>query len=149
MDNTQLINGLNKLLTKNYDSEQGFKKACENVQIPNLKSYFTGRSQKRNEFGHEIKVEIQSLGGTPDKGTSVTSDMHRAWIDFRSVLNMDNEEAILEECERGEESCLAEYDEFLRTYSAMPMSTRNKIQNQRNIIANTLRNVERLEKTYA
>jgi len=86
MDNLRITNKLNDLLQKNYDSEMGFKKAAENIESTNIKSYFNGRAEKRYAFGHELKAEIKSLGGTPEKGTSMTGDLHRAWIDFRRTL---------------------------------------------------------------
>ena len=142
--NSEIIEGLNDLLTKNYDSEAGYKNALENTESLNLKAFFRTRADQRYEFGHEIKELIKSLGGTPQKGTSLAGDVHRVWIDFKTALSFEKEESILEECERGEEYCLEEYDEFLSEHT-LPSDVRNVIVDQRNKVANSIKRVEELE----
>jgi uncharacterized protein (TIGR02284 family) len=144
---SELIEGLNGLLTKNYDAEAGYKEAAENTGSPILTNFFKEKAAQRYQFGHEIKLEIKSLGGKPDKGTSLIGDAHRTWINFKSALAFNTEEAILEECERGEKASVEEYDNFLTKHD-MPASTRNIVLNQRNKINQSLRRVEVLENHY-
>lgn len=142
--NSEIVEGLNDLLEKNYDAEAGYKNALENTESPRLKAFFISKADQRYEFGHQIKAEIKKLGGTPDKGTSITGDLHRAWIDFKTALSFNDDESILEECERGEEACLEEYNEFL-TENTLSADLRNVINKQRNGVAATLRSVDALE----
>jgi uncharacterized protein (TIGR02284 family) len=146
-DHSKAIEALNHLLTRNYDSEQGYKQAADQVNDAQLKSWFTEKSKQRYDFGHEIKQELSTLGGTPDKGTSLKGDIHRTWLNVKSALSLDTTEAILEECERGEEAFVESYDEALKD-TTLPASTRSLLIRQRNQAAATLARVEQLEEIH-
>ncbi len=147
MNKEQLINGLNALLTRNYDSEKGYQTAKDNVENISLEAFFNQKIAQRYQFGHEIKDLLSMLGGKPDKGTSITGDLHRGWMNLKGVLSMNTAEEILEEVERGEETCLEDYDTFLRE-NEMPVEVRQVISRQRNYIAKTLNRIEQLEDIY-
>jgi uncharacterized protein (TIGR02284 family) len=140
MDNQQSIECLNDLLTKAYDAEQGFKQAADRAQNhhPELARFFTKQSDQRLSFGHEIKQLIAQYGGVPDKGSSMAAKAHQVWITVKDALTPDhNGEAILEECVRGEEAALAEYDEKLKC-TDLQQDVRNLITQQRAAIASSL-----------
>jgi len=147
LDNEALIEGLNDLLTKNYDAENGYQQALEKTKSAKLKIFFGDRATQRLRFGKELKEIIQSLGGVPDKGTSFIGDLHRRWIDFRTALSSDTEELIIEECERGEEASLEAYNKFLEKY-ALPVNLHQKIAAQRNMIKKALYKLDVYEEQY-
>jgi len=144
MDNQKIIEGLNDLLTKNYDSERGYKNASSKTDNPALAAFFRSSASSRYSFGHQIKDHISSLGGKPDKGTSVAGDLHNAWINFKTALSFDKEESMLEAIETGEEACLKDYKEFL-DMDGVPANIRNTIERQKNQISYALNKVDRLE----
>ena len=137
-------NKLNDLLEKTYDAEKGFKKAAENVDHAGLKNYFNQKAQERYEFGHELKQEINAFGQEVDKGGSLTGNAHRAWMDVKAFLSLDNEESMLEEAIRGEKSAVSEYDEVL-SETSLPQSTQNILLKQKNSIESGLSTIKRLE----
>lgn len=147
MNTQEVIKGLNNLLARNYDAEAGYKQVKENVDSPRLSSLFKDRAEQRYQFGHEIKNLIREMGGTPDKGTSMKGDIHRGWINFRSLIANNDESAMLEECERGEKSSLESYDSFLNETNP-PHDVKNAIKQQRNKILGSLTRVEQLEEIY-
>ncbi len=136
---------LNSLLEKNYDAEKGYKKAAEHVKNERLKKFFTERAKERYDFGHELKSEIQNFGEKPDKGTSLKADAHRSWINFKSSLTGDKDEAVLEEAVRGEKAAVDEYEEVLKSPD-IPASTGNILMKQKNAIVASLNEVKTLEK---
>ena len=138
---------LNDLLEKNYDSEKGFRNAADDVKDTRLKEFFKGKAQQRYEFGHELKSEIKNFGETPEKGTSVKGDAHRTWMDLKSKLSSDNEEAILEETIRGEKAAVEDYNKAIKEYE-FPPSTANILMKQRNSIERTLNEVKELENAF-
>lgn len=148
MNNKEVIKCLNELLTKNYDSEKGYKTAAENVRDPKLISMFNRYGKQRYDFGHAIKNEIKLIGGEPDKGTSFTGDVHRAWMDFKIAFTDDNKEQMLAECVRGEKACLEDYNDKLDKI-AMPASTRNMIIGQRDAVLDAFNTMEYLEEAEA
>ena len=135
---------LNELLEKNYDAEKGYKLAAEKVKNSRLKSYFESRAKDRYDFGHELKSEIANFGGTPDKGTSVAGDIHRGWINLKTSLSGDKDEAVLEEAIRGEKASVEEYEEVLNE-SEIPASTANILMKQKNSITSALEEVKTME----
>lgn len=140
----EIAKKLNTLLEKNYDAEAGYKKAAEDVKNPTLKTYFQSRAKDRYDFGHELKDEIRSFGKEPDKGTSLTGDLHRAWMDLKSAFSSDKEEAILEEAIRGEKAAVKDYNEIINDRE-VPPSTSNILIKQRNSVEEALIKAEALE----
>ena len=135
---------LNNLLTKNYDAEAGFKKAAELTENPQLKQFFDRQAQNRYNFGHEMKQEIEAVGGTPDKGTSFTADAHRAWMGIKDAFTTNTPEAILEEVVKGETANLSEYRDIVSD-STLPPTTQNIIQKQVVSISDALQNAKNFE----
>ncbi|MBA80289.1 MULTISPECIES: PA2169 family four-helix-bundle protein [unclassified Leeuwenhoekiella] len=135
---------LNELLEKNYDAEAGYKKAAEKVNNASLKSYLLSRAQDRYDFGHELKAELKSFGQEPDKGTSLAGDAHRLWMDLKTAVSSDKDEAVLEEAIRGEKSALEEYNEILDD-SSLPTSTETILATQRNSVKTALNEAKALE----
>ncbi|WAC19057.1 PA2169 family four-helix-bundle protein [Luteolibacter sp. SL250] len=148
METKNVIENLNDLLTKAYDAEEGFKKAAERAEgLPALQSFFRNQSDMRLQFGHELKQAISQYGGTPDKGSSTTAKLHQVWISVKDALTPnDDGEAILEECIRGEEAALADYEEKLQ-HADLPSDIQSLLSNQRTAIASSLATVRAKEKT--
>src|SRR6187551_1888435 len=96
------------------DGQEGFKQAAEAVNDPKLKSLFLDYSQQRSRFAAELQSEARRHGETePETSSSATGAMHRGWINLKSAITGGDEHAILAECERGEDSAVAEYKKAL------------------------------------
>jgi uncharacterized protein (TIGR02284 family) len=147
MNNDKIIDGLNSLLAKNYDSERGYKNAASKTENPTLQAFYKNKASQRYTFGHQIKNHILELGGSPDKGTSILGDMHNAWIDFKTALSFDKEESMLEAIETGEEACCRDYEDFLEMDN-IPSNIRNTISHQKMQVKNALRKVEVFEEQF-
>lgn len=130
----EISNKLNELLIKNYDAEKGYMNAAENVDSPTLKIFFKRRATERSEFAKELRIEILQYGEIPEKTGSFEGTMHRNWMTLKSLFSTNDEEAILEEAIRGEESSLEEYDDIMKdrnlppTIDSMLLKQRNAIQ---------------------
>jgi len=140
----KLGNKLNDLLEKTYDAEKGFKKAVENTENDYLKGFFERKAQQRHDFGHELKIEIKSFGQEVDKGDSMTSKAHRAWMDVKAMFSSDSEEAMLEEAIRGEKAAVEEYNDVLKE-TTLPSSTELLLKKQKNAIEVGFNNIRTLE----
>lgn len=135
---------LNDLLEKTYDAEKGFKKAAEKVDNIALKSYFKQKAQERYDFGHELKSELISYNQEIDKGGSLAGDAHRAWMDIKALFSSEDEESMLEEAIRGEKFAINEYSEVINK-TALPLSTKSILENQKSKIENGLSRIKTLE----
>ena len=148
MDNKAIIDAINDLITVNYDGERGYKEAAGDVTDARLKSWFREYAQQRYDFGHELKGELSQLGGTPDKGTSLASDIHRIFIDLKSAIAGNDEKAVINECIRGEENAIERYDKVLK-HEALPASARTVVSRQRNQIQAALGKMQDLKTAFA
>jgi len=139
-----LVSNLQGLLEKNYDAEKGFKNALENANDPRLKSYLKQQAAQRARFATELDHEIRSLNETPKESGSVTGTLHRTWMDVKNVFSGDNDEAVLEECIRGEKASVNAYQETLKENN-FPPAIAGALERQASEIKETLSSVKRLE----
>lgn len=142
--NKELAGVLNELLERNYDAEKGYKKAAEDIDNSLLKDFFRDYSGQRYNFGHELKDEIVKLGGEPEKGSSTKGDLHRTWIDLKSIVTGKDTEAVINECIRGEKKALEDYEEALRR-TDLPATSREVVQRQHDRIQNAVNRLNQLE----
>src|SRR5205807_7111973 len=107
----------------------GFRDAAENVEDPELKSTFNRYSLQRSQFAGELQsLAIQFGESDPEDSSSVAGALHRGWIDLKSAIVSRNAHAILEECERGEDSAVREYKDALSLN--LPANLRDILQRQ-------------------
>lgn len=142
--NKELVKHLNELLEKNNDAVRGYKEAAEEVKDPSLKTFLERNANTRQSFAQDLKQEVVSLGGDPEDDTSFAADMHRGWINLKTALSGNDDESVLEECIRGEESALKEYDEVMKDYD-IPQGLRSKMQTQRDQIQQAHSELKSLE----
>ncbi|CAN5523034.1 PA2169 family four-helix-bundle protein [soil metagenome] len=116
--NDTVISKLNGLIQTCRDGQEGFKDAAEGVNRSDLKTTFYEFSQQRAEFTGVLQELVRSLGGDPENGGSISGAIHRGWIDIKAAVTGKDEEAILNECERGEDYAKEAY--FDATQTALP-----------------------------
>ena len=105
------ISTLNKLIETCKDGQEGFRLAAEAItDDEDLKAFLFSCSLQRSKFAGELQNEVIGLGeSSPTETSSVSAALHRGWIGLRSVITHRDNHAILAECERGEDSALADY----------------------------------------
>lgn len=126
----EILDQLNKLLTRSRDAEEGYQKAADSVKDVELKGLFLAQSRQRSEFALELDREIRALGGDASNGTSLASDLHRAWINIKSTVSGQSDKAVAEECQRGDAEALADYRDVLEQ-TDVAASTRGLLLNQK------------------
>ncbi|MNQ86427.1 hypothetical protein D3C85_1016200 [compost metagenome] len=146
-DRKEIIRVLNNLIETSKDGEAGFKVCADDVKRPDLKNLFIERSRECGSAASELQRAVLELGGKPEDSTSVSGDLHRRWVDLKSLVTGKDEEAILNECERGEDVAKKHYAEAL--HHQLPTDVRAMVQRQyEGVLRNhdqikALRNVER------
>ena|SRR5690554_97877 len=140
----ELVSNLQELLEKNYDAEKGFTKAMKNAESQNLKHFLMKQAAQRSRFANELTDVLRELNEEPKESGSFTGDLHRAWIDIKTAVAGNEDEAVLEECIRGERASADEYEEKLKK-KMFPPNIRSIIERQSKEIHQTLSRVKRLE----
>jgi uncharacterized protein (TIGR02284 family) len=105
----EIMSVIDDLVETLKDGQEGFKQAAEGVKDPQLKSIFSQYSQQRSRFATELQNQAQRLGKSESETSSAAGALHRAWINLKSAVTKGDDHAILAECERGEDSAVAEY----------------------------------------
>ncbi|RDK85479.1 ferritin-like domain-containing protein [Marinirhabdus gelatinilytica] len=139
-----LVNNLQELLEKNIDAEEGYSKAMKDAKNNRLKSFLQHQAAKRSQFVTELNQEIRNLNETPKEKGSTTGSLHRTWIDIKSSLTGNDDEAVLEECIRGDKASVEEYEERLQE-NRFPQNIQQTLNNQLSEIRGTLSKVKSLE----
>ncbi|OIN58061.1 ferritin-like domain-containing protein [Arsenicibacter rosenii] len=139
----EILDALNKLLTRSHDAEKGYQEAAENAKDAELKSLFLAQSRQRSEYAMELDREVRALGGDPDNSTSVLSDLHRAWINIKSAFASDDDKATVEECKRGDQEALNDYTAVLQE-TDLAASTRELLLRQKESIESAHNSMTRL-----
>ena len=116
VDNDAVISTLNGLIETCKDGQMGFQEASEGVERSDLKSFFSECSLQRSQFAGELQSLVRTLGGEPVESGSVAGSLHRGWINIKSAVTGQDEGAILNECERGEDSAKNAYKEALEGF---------------------------------
>ena len=114
MANEKTFDILNELIQTSHDAHNGFREAAENVQDPELRTFFMQQSEERARFASELEREAEGFGAKePERGGTVAAAAHRAWMDIKASLGA-GETGILESVERGEDSAKETYEKALR-----------------------------------
>ena len=112
-DSGEAVSVMNGLIETCRDGEQGFTAAAERANRPDLKSVFSTLATQRATFKHELEVEVARIGGKPADMGHIAGAAHRGWMAVKSALTTDDDMAILDECERGEDFAKKAYTDAL------------------------------------
>lgn len=115
MECEDLISSLNDLIETSRDGEEGFLACAEQLRDPAIKSFFSERAAQCARTVSELQNQVLALGGKPGRRGSVSSALHRRWRDIKSVITDQDDEAVLDECERGEDAAVDRYRRALET----------------------------------
>ncbi|MFL6215434.1 MAG: PA2169 family four-helix-bundle protein [Blastocatellia bacterium] len=129
MNNDKAVSTLNDLIETLRDGQNGFKEAAENAQNPDLKTFFNQVSLERAQMVGELQQEVHALGQDPENSGSAAAALHRTWMDIKGTLTGRDDKAILNECERGEDSAVRTFQDALKDQD-LPTNLRTLIDHQ-------------------
>lgn len=128
MDKDDTISALNNLIETSRDGEEGFRTSAEHARDVQLKSLFSNRAASCAQAVQELQQVVQAQGGKPTDSSSMSGALHRRWVDFKSAITGQDDVAILNEVERGEDVAVASYKKALAL--DLPSDIRNLIERQ-------------------
>jgi uncharacterized protein (TIGR02284 family) len=113
---------LTELLTVTRDGELGFTTCVEHARDDELKRLFAIRARRRSEAAAQLSQLIAELGGNPAMRSRIVGAPRRGWVNLHTASTQNTDDALLEECERGEDHALEVYRNALDDH--LPESVR-------------------------
>ena len=112
MENNKVdIETLNDLIEIHNDRVVGYEKAIDELreEDSDLNLLFNEMIQESHRLKAELDRHVILLGGKPEEGTTASGKIYRAWMDVKAVFTGRDREAILSNCEFGEDAAQAAY----------------------------------------
>jgi len=106
---------LNGLIETSEDGRKGFAAAAGKVHSPELKAALTARAEACRSAATELQSLVAGYGKSPDEGGSIGGAIHRGWMSLRESVSSNDDLAILEEVERGEDVAKAAYHKAIES----------------------------------
>ena len=131
--NENVIEVLNDLIRINNDRIVGYEKAADEARDidVDLRAIFNRMSEESRQYAAELTQEVVKLGGEPATGTTNSGKIYRVWMDLKATFTGSSRQAVLENCEFGEDAAQKAYDSALKTDSELPNDIRQLIANQK------------------
>lgn len=106
---------LDNLIEITRDGQEGFTQSAEHAKDGELQAQFRKFAAERAAIVTDLQ-NLQRQHGATDIETdgTVTGTLHRAWINLRSAVTTHDDQAILEEAERGEDAAVSAFRDALQ-----------------------------------
>lgn len=123
MKSDDIISTLNDLTETCTDSEALFKVCAADAsdRHPDLKKMLADRQFDYAAAASELRELVFAEGGQPETGSSMAGALHRRWVDLKKAIAGLDDEAVLNECERAEDSAARSYQKALETDLPAPI----------------------------
>lgn len=131
--NENLIEVLNDLIRINNDRIEGYHRATDEAKDidVDLKAIFNRMADESRQYASELTQEVVKLGGEPATGTTTSGKIYRVWMDVKATFSGKSRQAVLENCEFGEDAAQKAYNSALEDDATMSSDVRQLITNQK------------------
>ena len=110
------ITTLNTLTATLIDSVTGFEDAAANIEgSSRLQQLFRERASERRQVVEELRAEVRRLGGNPEDDGSFLGKTHQRFLDLKAAVTGRDEQAIVNEVERGEDYLKEKFETALES----------------------------------
>jgi uncharacterized protein (TIGR02284 family) len=122
MDRDHDISVLNGLTTTTLDSMQGYEEAAKDAESTQYATLFADFARDRGTAASALQAEVTRLGGDPESRTSFLAAAHRTFLDLKQAFTSNDDKAIINEVERGEDHIKAKFESALEDADLSPES---------------------------
>ena len=112
MDDSRSISIINGLIKTTLDSVHGYEDAAEDTDTTRA-SFFRQMAQERSAVASQLQAHVASMGGDPQESSGVAGAAHRTFMNIKQAIVGNDEQAIINEVERGEDHLKERYEEAL------------------------------------
>ncbi len=121
------IKTLNSLIATTLDSVDGYTEAAKDIENQRYGTMFVARAKERRQVVSDLQGEVRRLGGNPEDDGTVLAGAHRMFLDLKATVTGQDDKAIINEVERGEDHIKAKFDDAVVDNDLSP-ETRDVIQ---------------------
>ncbi len=104
-----IIVTLGELLAVVRGGEHGFMAWAEHARADALKKLFARRASRHAAAAAQLRELIAQLGGDPAACGKIPGASRRGWVNLHAALTQNTDEALVDECEHGEDHALEVY----------------------------------------
>ncbi len=119
-DTSYDIRTLNGLITTTIDSVDGYRAAGDDSAAGRFATLFNDRATERAAMAEKLKSAVSRLGGDPEDDGSLLAGAHRAFMSLKDAVTGKDEQAIVNEVERGEDVIKARYEKAMADADLSP-----------------------------
>ena len=114
------ISTLNSLIATTLDSVDGYTEAAKEADNNRYAELFTARAGERRQVVTALQAEVSRLGGNPEDDGTILASAHRAFLDLKAAVTGQDDQAIVNEVERGEDHIKAKFEDALKDTDLSP-----------------------------
>jgi len=108
------ISTLNTLIATLIDSVTGYEDAASNSEAGRFAEIFRQRADERQRCVADLRSEVSQLGGNPEDDGSLMGKTHQRFLDLKAAITGRDDQAIINEVERGEDYLKAKFETALK-----------------------------------
>lgn len=117
---TKMEKELQILLRRNLDGYHGYKLAGESIKNDNFRNFLKMYALQRKKYAEEIESELIKRDMIEENQSSVPGDLHEAFVKIGNSISSMTDSKILEECARGENQTVSDYEKVLKSNQLPP-----------------------------
>ena len=121
------ISTLNGLIATTLDSVHGYTDAAADTRNSRYGQMFTARAAERSDVVTALQGEVSRLGGEPEDDGTMLAGAHRAFLGLKAAVTGQDDKAIVNEVERGEDHIKAKFESAIEDKDLSP-ETRSAVQ---------------------
>lgn len=131
-NNEAMAEVLNDLVQINNDRIAGYERAIKETKDldVDLKGLFEGMIRESEGYKSKLAEKIGALGEEATTATTISGSIYRAWMDVKATFTGSSRQAILENCEFGEDAWRRSYEAALASKAEMSAEVRQLITEQ-------------------
>ncbi|MCX2739703.1 PA2169 family four-helix-bundle protein [Pontibacter anaerobius] len=145
-NNERAIDVLQELNQFVNDRIEGYERAAKNTHDPAHQSYYKDLMNQSRQFSNEINSSISSLGGTTQNNTTAKGKIFRGWMDVKSTVTGNDEEALIKSNITGEEWAQKAYNDALDHRTELPQNVVQLVEKQKQASMATCERLRQMEK---
>jgi len=114
-NHSEEISTLNTLIATTIDSVTGYENSAKDIANQRFAEIFRERANERQQVVEQLRAEVRRLGGNPEDDGSLMGKTHQSFEDMKAAITGQDEKAIINEVERGEDYLKEKFETALNS----------------------------------